>query len=80
MDERSKFYSAPSAAADKREHECRCADALTVDEVMAAHAQFGRLNKASIKEAMGRNWPTHWDDIPEGEGIFGSSAAMSASR
>lgn len=49
-------------------HPLRCS--LTVDDVLAAHAQFGQLNKASVKAAMGSNWPARWDDVPDGAGIF----------
>jgi hypothetical protein len=42
----------------------------TVDEVLAVHAQFGRLNFSSIKEAMGPNWPSHWDTLGPGRAIF----------
>lgn len=43
---------------------------LTVIEVLEAHAQFGRLNRDKVKEAMGPNWPAHWDKFNFGEAIF----------
>lgn len=35
---------------------------LTVDEVLSAHAEVGRLNHDMVKEAMGPNWPKHWNE------------------
>lgn len=34
---------------------------LTRQEVLDAHAQFGRLDREAVKEAMGPNWPKEWD-------------------
>lgn len=33
----------------------------TKEEIFAAHAEFGRLDKESVKKAMGPNWPHAWD-------------------
>lgn len=52
-------------------------DQLTEQEVLAAHAQFGQLDKEKVKEGMGSNWPPHWDHIPDGAGIFSSQRASS---
>lgn len=43
---------------------------LTVEAVMAAHAQFGLLNRELVKRSMGKNWPSEWDSIQAGEGIW----------
>lgn len=43
---------------------------LTVKEVLDAHAQFGKLDRAKIKIGMGPNWPSHWNLMLDGEGIF----------
>lgn len=43
---------------------------VTVDELLAAHAQFGRMNFAMTKAAMGPNWPVEWDNLGPGQGIF----------
>ena len=43
---------------------------LTKREVLDAHAQFGPLDRGSVKRAMGANWPAEWDDVKRGEGIF----------
>jgi hypothetical protein len=42
----------------------------TVQDILDAHAQFGRLDREKVKEALGTNWPAHWDSIGPGEGIF----------
>lgn len=34
---------------------------LTQQEVFAAHAEFGRLDKDMVKEGMKDNWPREWD-------------------
>lgn len=39
---------------------------LTEQEVLAAHHQFGRLNRKMVRIAMGPNWPLDWEYI----GIF----------
>lgn len=43
---------------------------LTIREVLEAHAQFGRLDRDKVKEAMGSNWPAHWNKFKCGEAIF----------
>jgi hypothetical protein len=43
---------------------------LTKAEVMAAHAEFGRLDYDLVKKAMGENWPQEWDALGPGEAIF----------
>lgn len=43
---------------------------LTQRDIFNVHAEFGRLNKAAVKEGMGPNWPKEWDAIPEGEGMW----------
>lgn len=43
---------------------------LTEKDVLAAHAQHGRLNWHMVKKAMGRNWPAAWEAMGPGEGIF----------
>jgi hypothetical protein len=50
------------------DHPLRCI--LTLDDVLAAHAQFGQLDRDQVKAAMGPNWPSEWDAIKPGEGIF----------
>jgi hypothetical protein len=40
----------------------------TVADLLAAHAQFGQMDKAMTKAAMGKNWPPEFDDLPEGPG------------
>ena len=42
----------------------------TVDDILAAHAQFGQMDKAKTKAAMGPNWPPHWDAVPIGPGTI----------
>lgn len=43
---------------------------LTVDDALAAHAQYGQLDFYFVKKAMGPNWPKEWDAHNDGEGIF----------
>jgi hypothetical protein len=43
---------------------------LTVQDVLSAHSQFGRLDREKVKAGMGSNWPPHWNEIAAGEGIF----------
>ena len=43
---------------------------LTIDDVLDAHAQFGRLDWQLVKKAMGQNWPREWELLGPGEGIF----------
>ena len=45
-------------------------DFLTEEQVLAAHAQFGRLNWRMVKEGMGPKWPSHWESLGPGDGIF----------
>jgi hypothetical protein len=45
-------------------------DYLTAFEVLEAHAQFGRLDWHLVKKAMGPNWPSEWESLGPGEGIF----------
>ena len=45
-------------------------DWLTEADVLAAHAQFGRLDWHMVKKGMGPNWPAHWEQIGPGDGIF----------
>lgn len=33
----------------------------TQEQIFAAHAEFGRLDKKGVKKAMGPNWPREWD-------------------
>lgn len=35
---------------------------LTVDDVLRAHAEHGRLNHGMVKSGMGPNWPADWDE------------------
>lgn len=42
----------------------------TAGQILDAHAHFGQLNKAKVREAMGPNWPREWEDCPEGDFIF----------
>ena len=39
---------------------------LTEQEILAAHHQFGKLNRKMVRIAMGPNWPPDWEYI----GIF----------
>jgi hypothetical protein len=41
---------------------------VTVQEILDAHAQFGRLDRELARKAMGPNWPHEWNSL-EG-GIF----------
>lgn len=43
---------------------------LTEEQVLAAHVQFGQLDWHKVKEAMGPNWPAHWENLKSGESIF----------
>lgn len=43
---------------------------LTEKDVLAAHAEFGRLDWHMVKKGMGPNWPAHWEAIGPGDGIF----------
>lgn len=43
---------------------------LTVTDVLDAHAEFGRLDWQMVKDAMGPNWPSEWERLGPGEGIF----------
>lgn len=43
---------------------------LTIDDVLDAHAQFGRLDWHLVKKAMGPNWPAKWEALGPGEAIF----------
>lgn len=43
---------------------------LTKQDVLDAHAQFGKLNWQMVKDAMGPNWPPEWETIGPGEAIF----------
>lgn len=36
---------------------------LTVNAVLLAHAQFGKLDRDLVRKAMGPNWPPEWDDV-----------------
>jgi hypothetical protein len=42
---------------------------LTVSDVLAAHAQFGRLDRDLVKKGMGENWPREWDKLGD-DSIF----------
>jgi hypothetical protein len=48
---------------------------LTVPDVLSAHAQFGALDRDSVKKGMGVNWPEHWDRLGPGQGIFAPDRA-----
>jgi hypothetical protein len=43
---------------------------LTEQQVLAVHAQFGRLDRGKVKIGMGPNWPPNWDLQTSGESIF----------
>ena len=43
---------------------------LTVSNVLAAHAEHGRLDWHLVKKAMGPNWPPEWERLGPGEAIF----------
>lgn len=43
---------------------------LTEQDVLDAHAQFGRVNWHLVKKAMGPNWPDEWENLGPGEAIF----------
>lgn len=43
---------------------------VTAEQVMAAHAEHGRLDRDLVRRAMGPNWPASWDRLGPGEGIF----------
>jgi len=43
---------------------------LNEKQVLAAHAQHGRLNWHLVKKVMGPNWPAHWEALGPGDGIF----------
>lgn len=45
-------------------------DYLTEDDVLVAHAEHGQLDWCLVKNAMGPNWPSHWEALGPGEGIF----------
>lgn len=47
-------------------------DYLTMDQVLAAHAEHGKLNWHMVKKGMGPNWPEHWESLGPGDGIFDS--------
>jgi hypothetical protein len=59
-----------SAVDSVRAQSSEVARFLTECEILAAHAQFGRLDLAKVKAGMGPNWPPNWDGIAAGEGIF----------
>jgi hypothetical protein len=53
---------------------------LTVLQVLALHAEFGQLDRAVVKQAMGPNWPKEWDWIPDdGSEIFEASKPLKKS-
>lgn len=47
----------------------------TVQNILDVHAQFGRLDRESVKTSLGANWPAHWDSIGPDEGIFAAPCA-----
>lgn len=49
--------------------------AISLKEALAAHAQFGQMDKDKLKAGMGENWPQHWNEIRPGEGIFSDEVA-----
>src|SRR5215468_7355477 len=53
---------------------------LTVLQVLDIHADYGQLDRALVKQAMGPNWPKEWDLIPDdGSGIFEASRPLKKS-
>jgi len=38
-------------------------DFATVEQILACHAQFGELDWRKVKQAMGPNWPEHWEKL-----------------
>jgi hypothetical protein len=53
---------------------------LTVQQVLDVHAEFGQLDRALVKQAMGPNWPKEWDLIPNDDsGIFEASKPLKKS-
>ena len=53
---------------------------LTVLQVLDIHADYGQLDRALVKQAMGPNWPKEWDLIPDdGSGIFEASKPLKKS-
>ena len=53
---------------------------LTVLQVLDIHADYGQLDRALVKQAMGPNWPKEWDSIPDdGSGIFEASKPLKKS-
>lgn len=43
---------------------------VTVTQILEAHAEFGRVDYAMTKAAMGPNWPPEWDKLGPGQFIF----------
>ena len=53
---------------------------LTVLQVLDILFEFGQLDRALVKQAMGPNWPKEWDLIPDdGSGIFEASKPLKKS-
>jgi hypothetical protein len=44
-------------------------DYLNREQVLAAHAQFGQLDRDKVKLGMGPNWPSEWDTLGD-DSIF----------
>ena len=51
-------------------HQFSMSPPLTEPDILAAHAEFGGLDWHMVKNAMGPNWPAHWEALGPGEGIF----------
>lgn len=43
---------------------------VTQADILACHAQFGKLDWHMVKKAMGPNWPAEWEALGPGEAIF----------
>jgi hypothetical protein len=39
----------------------------TVDDILSVHAQFGKLRRGLVRQAMGPNWPKEWDLVEDGD-------------
>lgn len=43
---------------------------VMMQQILAAYAEFGRVDYEWTKAAMGPNWPKVWDRLGPGQGIF----------